>query len=79
MNEQDLLSKMGRNGKSTPDWKGSKYKAPPAKETKIFWRDERSLGAGEQKARGELYEKKPKMKQGQTMSDVTAIEFIFHI
>lgn len=52
---------MGRDGKSTQGWRDSKQKGPPAKETNMFWRDESSLGAGEQKARGEQYEKRPKM------------------
>ena len=49
---------MERNGESIPACRGSKCKSPPAKGTKIFCREERGLGAEEQRTRGEEYERR---------------------
>ena len=41
-----------------PGCRGSKCKSPPTKGPKIFCREERGLGAEEQRARGKQYERR---------------------
>lgn len=64
---------MERNGESIPGCRGSKCKSPPAKGIKIFCREERGLGAEEQRTRGEKYERRADRQYGQTTADTAVI------